>query len=130
MNPTRLQQMQLRAAKIARRRHLESAWQQRLASGISIGALTLRCEETDRNAFSQLLVMLGEAERIDQLPAEVPITDKAGQVHTLPVPDLRALLLAYGAAYQALWVRKAQTHAAIEQAATVDDVNAVSIDFN
>jgi hypothetical protein len=89
----------------------------------------LRCEESDRNAFSQLLVMLAEAERLGQLPASIPITDRTGQIHLLSVPDLRLLLLAYGNAYQSLWTQKAQYHAAIEQAETVEAVNQISMNF-
>lgn len=130
MNQEQLLSIRLRSAKIARRRQLERAWEQRLADGIVVGQLTLRCGETDRNAFSQLLVMLAEAERLGQLPPAVPVTDRAGHVHTLPVPDLRAMLLAYGATYQSLWVQKVQTHAAIEQAATTEDAAAIDITFN
>lgn len=129
MNQEQLVNLRLRSAKIGRRRQLESAWEQRLASGVTVGQLTLRCGDSDRNAFSQLLVMLAEAERLGQLPPAVPVTDRAGQVHTLPVSDLRSLLLAYGATYQSLWVQKVQTHAAIEQAATPEDVAAIPIIF-
>jgi hypothetical protein len=45
------------------------------------------------------------------------------------LPDLRLLLLAYGNAYQSLWTQKAQLHAAIEQAETVEAVNQISINF-
>ena len=121
--------LQLRTARIARRRQLEAAWQHRLSAGIALGAVTLRCGESDRNAFSQLLVMLAEAERLGPLPAGVPVTDRAGQLHTFAVPDLRALLLAYGAAYQSLWIRKAQIHSAIEQAASPEAVGAIDITF-
>jgi hypothetical protein len=47
----------------------------------------------------------------------------------LNVPDLRLLLLAYGNAYQSLWTQKAQLHAAIEQADTVEAVNQISFHF-
>jgi hypothetical protein len=126
MNAT---QIQLRKAKAIRRQQLEHEWKQRLAAGITIGSITLRCEEADRNAFSQLLVLLGEAERIDQLPAAVPIIDRIGTVHTLSVVDLRATLLGYGSAYQALWLQKVTFHAAIELATTPAAVSAVSITF-
>jgi hypothetical protein len=121
--------LRLRPARIARRRQLEAAWQQRLAAGLSAGGLTLRCGESDRSAFSQLLVMLAEAERLGPLPAAVPVTDRAGQIHDFSVPDLRALLVAYGAAYQALWIRKARFHEAIEQAASPEAVAAIEITF-
>jgi hypothetical protein len=129
MSQTNNNNLALRNARIARRRLLESTWNRRLAHGITVGERTLRCEESDRNAFSQLLVMLAEAERLGQLPASIPITDRTGQIHLLSVPDLRLLLLAYGNAYQSLWTQKAQYHAAIEQAETVEAVNQISINF-
>ena len=129
MSQTTNHNLALRNARIARRRLLESAWNRRLTHGITVGVRTLRCEESDRNAFSQLLVMLAEAERLRQLPTTIPITDHAGQIHMLSVPDLRLLLLAYGNAYQSLWTQKAQYHAAVEQADTVEAVNQISINF-
>jgi hypothetical protein len=129
MSQTTNHNLALRNARIARRRLLESTWNRRLTHGITVGERTLRCEESDRNAFSQLLVMLAEAERLGQLPTSIPITDHAGQIHLLSVPDLRLLLLAYGNAYQSLWTQKAQYHAAIEQAETIEAVNQISINF-
>ncbi len=129
MSQTTNHNLALRNARIARRRLLESTWNRRLNHGITVGVRTLRCEESDRNAFSQLLVMLAEAERLGQLPASIPITDRTGQIHLLSVPDLRLLLLAYGNAYQSLWTQKAQYHATIEQAETVEAVNQISINF-
>jgi hypothetical protein len=129
MSQTTNHNLALRNARIARRRLLESTWNRRLTHGITVGERTLRCEESDRNAFSQLLVMLAEAERLGQLPTTIPITDYAGQIHMLSVPELRLLLLAYGNAYQSLWRQKAQYHAAIEQAETIEAVNQISINF-
>ena len=129
MSPTTNNNLALRIARITRRSLLESTWKKRLVHGITLGARTLRCEESDRNAFSQLLVMLAEAERLGQLPATIPITDHTGQIHLLSVPDLRLMLLAYGNAYQSMWTQKAQLHAAIEQAETVEAVNQISITF-
>ena len=129
MSQTTNHNLALRNARIARRRLLESTWERRLTHGITLGVRTLRCEESDRNAFSQLLVMLAEAERLGQLPTTIPITDYAEQIHMLNVPDLRLLLLAYGNTYQSLWTQKAQLHAAIEQAETVEAVNQISINF-
>ena len=129
MSQTTNHNLALRNARIARRRLLESTWERRLTHGITLGVRTLRCEESDRNAFSQLLVMLAEAERLGQLPASIPITDRTGQIHMLSVPDLRLLLLDYGNTYQSLWTQKAQYHAAIEQAETVEAVNQISINF-
>jgi hypothetical protein len=129
MNQNPTQYLEIRKANFARRQLLESTWKQRMAQGITVGGLTLRCDEIDRNAFSQLLVMIAEAERLEQLPALVPVTDRSGQIHMKSVEDLRILLLAYGNAYQSLWVQKAQFHAAIEQAASVEALNAITINF-
>jgi hypothetical protein len=129
MSQTNNHNLALRNAQITRRNLLKSTWKKRLAQGITVGERTLRCEESDRNAFSQLLVMLAEAERLGQLPTTIPITDHTGQIHLLSVPDLRLLLLAYGNTYQGLWTQKAQYHAAIEQADTVEAVNQISISF-
>jgi hypothetical protein len=129
MSQTTNHNLALRNARIARRRLLESTWNRRLTHGITVGERTLRCEESDRNAFSQLLVMLAEAERLGQLPTTIPITDYAGQIQQFSVPDLRLLLLAYGNAYQSLWAQKAQYHTAIEQVETVEAVNQISFNF-
>jgi hypothetical protein len=129
MNQTPTQYLEIRKANFARRQLLESTWKQRMAQGITVGGLTLRCDEIDRNAFSQLLVMIAEAERLEQLPALVPVTDRSGQIHMKSVAELRGLLLAYGNAYQSLWVQKAQLHAAIEQAESVEALNAININF-
>jgi hypothetical protein len=129
MSQTTNHNLALRNARIARRRLLESTWNRRLAHGITVGERTLRCEESDRNAFSQLLVMLAEADRLGQLPTTIPITDYAGQIQQFSVPELRLLLLAYGNAYQSLWRHKAQYHEAIEQAETIEAVNQISINF-
>ena len=129
-NPNPMQHLQLRSAKFARRKQLESSWEQRLTQGITVGGLTLRCQDADRSAFSQLLVMLAEAERLEQLPESIPVSDRSGQIHMKTVAELRGLLLAYGSAYQSLWVQKAQLHAAIEQAPNLDVLNAISINFS
>jgi hypothetical protein len=129
MNQNPTQYLEIRKANFARRQLLESTWKQRMAQGITVGGLTLRCDEIDRNAFSQLLVMIAEAERLGQLLALVPVTDRSGQIHMKSVEDLRVLLLAYGSAYQSLWVQKAQLHAAIEQAESVEALNAININF-
>ena len=129
MNQNPTQYLEIRKANFARRQLLESTWKQRMAQGITVGSLTLRCDETDRSSFSQLLVMLAEAERLEQLPQTVPITDRGGNIHMKTVAELRGLLLAYGSAYQSLWVQKAQLHAAIEQAESAESLNAININF-
>ena len=129
MNQNPTQYLEIRKANFARRQLLESTWKQRMAQGITVGSLTLRCDEIDRNAFSQLLVMIAEAERLEKLPQTVPITDRGGNIHMKTVAELRGLLLAYGSAYQSLWVQKAQLHAAIEQAESAESLNAININF-
>jgi hypothetical protein len=85
--------------------------------GITINGIRLAASEKDRSLFSQGLVLLREAE--DLLPDEPTkaafraspqtIADAQGNTHTMSVTDLRALLVAYGAAYQALWTAAAAT---------------------
>jgi len=79
--------------------------------GITINGIRLAASERDRSLFAQGLVLLRETE--DMLPDEPTkaafrsspqtITDSDGTPHTMTVTDLRALLVAYGAAYQAMW---------------------------
>lgn len=88
-----------------------------LVGGLTVGALTLACKDKDRAMFAQMLVLLREAE--DLQPDEEAksafrasmqtITDAAGNTHTISVTDLRAMLVSYGAAYQALWTAAVRT---------------------
>lgn len=80
-------------------------------TGITINNIRLAAGERDRSLFSQGLILLRETE--DLLPDEAAkiafraspqtITDAEGNPHTMTVTELRTLLVAYGAAYQALW---------------------------
>lgn len=79
--------------------------------GIMVNGIRLAAGERDRALFSQGLILLRETE--DLLPDEAGktafraspqiITDAEGTLHTLSVTDLRAMLVAYGTAYQTLW---------------------------
>lgn len=99
-------------AKRTRRGELASAER----NGITISGIRLAAADRDRSMFAQMLVMLREAE--DLLPDESAktafrasqqtIADAQGGTHTMTVTEVRALLVAYGAAYQALWTAAAQ----------------------
>lgn len=82
-----------------------------LVGGLTVGGVTLACKDKDRAMFAQMLTLLREAENLQ--PDETAktafrasmqtIADADGNTHTMSVTDLRALLVAYGVAYQALW---------------------------
>lgn len=79
--------------------------------------IRLAAKEKDRSLFAQGLILLRETE--DLQPDEdaknafrssmQTIADADGNTHTMSVTALRALLVAYGATYQALWTAAAQT---------------------
>lgn len=85
-------------------------WTER-KGGITINSMRLAASERDRSLFAQGLILLRETE--DMLPDEPSktafrasmqtIADADGNTHTMSVTDLRSLLVAYGAAYQAMW---------------------------
>lgn len=87
-----------------------------LVGGLTVGTLTLACKDKDRAMFAQMLTLLREAENLqpDEASKEAfrtsmqTIADADGNTHTMNVTDLRTLLVAYGAAYQALWTAAAQ----------------------
>ena len=84
--------------------------------GITVSGITLAAADKDRSLFAQGLILLREAENLQ--PDEESkaafrasmqtIADASGVTHTMNVTDLRTLLVAYGAAYQALWTAAAQ----------------------
>jgi hypothetical protein len=86
-------------------------WTER-KGGITVNGIRLSAGERARSLFAQGLALLRETE--DALPDESAksafrsspqsIADADGNLHTMSVAELRALLTAYGAAYQALWV--------------------------
>ena len=85
--------------------------------GITIQGITLAAGDKDRSLFSQMLVLLREAEdllsdesaRIAFRASPQTIADAQGGTHTMTVTELRGLLVAYGAAYQALWTAAQQS---------------------
>ncbi|MBP7948929.1 MAG: hypothetical protein KA004_04675 [Verrucomicrobiales bacterium] len=107
---------------------LEGAFAARIRRGITVGGLTLRAGDTDRTAFAQLLVMLGEAERLNALPGETTITDIHGVPHVLPTPQIRALLVTYGSIYHGIWLQRVQMENAIRAAA--DDAARAAVPVN
>ena len=52
---------------------LEGTFAARIRKGIAVGDITLRAADSDRTAFTQLLTMLNEAERLDMLPPPRPL---------------------------------------------------------
>jgi hypothetical protein len=70
--------------------------------------ITLGATDSDRAAFSQLLVLLREAQQLstDQTAfanSSYPITDINGVPHIVTVNELRNILVTYGMMYQSIW---------------------------
>jgi hypothetical protein len=70
--------------------------------------ITLGAYDVDRAAFSQLLVLLREAQELsaDQTAfanSSYPITDINGVSHIMSVNELRNILVTYGMMYQSIW---------------------------
>jgi len=73
-----------------------------IAAGYDTGkGYRLRLFESDRNAFTQLLVLLREANATDDLPTAV--ADTEGTVRQLTAKELRGILVGYGVHFQGLW---------------------------
>ncbi|RYD62456.1 MAG: hypothetical protein EOP83_14540 [Verrucomicrobiaceae bacterium] len=104
---------------------LEGTFAARIRKGISVDGITLRAADSDRTAFTQLLTMLNEAERLEMLPATTTIADRDGIAHELPTAQVRAMLVQYGGIYQSLWVQKVGLENAIKAAA--DDASRAAI---
>ena len=117
--------MNLRSA-IAR---IEGAFAARIRQGITIGGITLRAADSDRTAFTQLLTMLNEAERLGMLPPTTTIADKDGVPHELPTAQVRAMLVQYGSIYQALWIQRVSLENAVKAAADDAARAAIPITF-
>ena len=85
-------------------------WTER-KGGITVNGIRLAASEQDRSLFAQGLILLREAENLQpDEPSKTAfrasmqtIADADGNMHTMNVMDLRSLLVAYGAAYQAMW---------------------------
>ena len=117
--------MNLRSA-LAR---IDGAFAARIRRGITVAGITLRAADSDRTAFTQLLTMLNEAERLKMLPAQTAIADRDGQPHTLPTDQVRALLVQYGGIYQALWLQRVNLENAVKSAADDTARAAIEIQF-
>lgn len=95
------------------RQFIESraAYRAAMRDGIEVAGIRLAARDRDRAMFAQMLVLLREAEaalpdeeaRTAFLASPQIIADAQGKVHSLPVSELRGLLISYGLAYQALW---------------------------
>jgi hypothetical protein len=73
-----------------------------LAAGYDTGfGYSLALGEADRNAFTQLLVLLREAGAPDDM--QVSIADTNGHLHSVSVAQLRPMLVGYGLYYNQLW---------------------------
>lgn len=91
-------------------------WTER-RGGITINGIRLAASEKDRSLFSQGLVLLRETESLQPDEQAISafrtsmqtIADADGNTHTMSVKELRELLVAYGATYQALWNAAAGT---------------------
>ena len=87
------------------------AYRAAMRDGIEVAGIRLAARDRDRAMFAQMLVLLREAEaalpdeeaRTAFLASPQVIADVQGKVHSLPVSELRGLLISYGLAYQALW---------------------------
>jgi|694.fasta_scaffold00486_9 hypothetical protein len=70
--------------------------------------ITLGVTDSDRAAFSQLLVLLREAQELSTdkeafANSVYPITDVKGASHIVTVTELRNILVTYGMMYQSIW---------------------------
>lgn len=113
--------------KNKRLREVKSAFDVAVAGGITVQGITLRAADADRNAFAQLLVMLREAEALQAAPESVSIADITGATHAMTVAGVRALLVAYGAAYQRLWLSMTAAKNAVAAAANQADLDAIEL---
>ena len=117
----------LPAARAKRLREISAAFARLVSAGIEVDGVRLAAGDTDRNAFAQLLVMLREAEALSALPATVTIADAAGELHTMPTADARALLVRYGSTYHDIWTATAAARNAVTAAADSAAVDAVPL---
>jgi len=108
---------------------IDGAFAARIRRGITVDGITLRAADSDRTAFTQLLTMLNEAERLGMLPAQTAIADLDGQPHTLPTDQVRALLVQDGGICQALWLHKVSRENAVKSAPDDKVRSAIEIQF-
>lgn len=118
----------MKAAKLAA---AEAQYAKELADGITVNGITLAAQESDRNAFNQLITLLATAEGL--LPEEQreafratdqTIADKSGTTHTMTVTQVRQLVVAYGMAIQQGWVTFVARRAAVNAATTLSELDA------
>lgn len=66
---------------------------------------TLGLQESDRNAFSQMLVLVKEALDLNMINDSTPqtIADTSGNKHTISTLRFRQLMVEYGFYYKNLW---------------------------
>jgi hypothetical protein len=90
---------------------VDAKWQLYLAQtkGVKVTeVITLGASDSDRAAFSQLLVLLREAQELSAdkeafVNSYYPITDANGVAHIVTVTELRNILVTYGMMYQSIW---------------------------
>ena len=65
----------------------------------------LGLRDADRNAFTQMLVLVNTAKEKGIITDATPqvIADMDGKAHTVTTGQFTSLMLAYGAHYKALW---------------------------
>jgi hypothetical protein len=89
----------------------DAAWEMYLAKtrGIKVTEdITLGATDSDRSAFSQLLILLREAQELSTnkeafVNSSYSITDINGNPHILTINELRNILVTYGMMYQSIW---------------------------
>lgn len=57
--------------------------------------------DSDRNSFTQLLVLLREAQAPDYM--NVSVADTSGSLHSMPVSTFREVMVSYGMFYNMIW---------------------------
>ncbi len=103
----------------------------KLASGVPVGALRLKCGEADKASFSQLATMLalglgaGAIQAAD--PCPTPIWDSNRQTHQLTVGEAVGVLLGYAVECSFIEAQYAVNEVALSACATVAEVNAVDM---
>jgi hypothetical protein len=107
----------------------QSEFSKRIAAGITIEDITLRADESDRSAFSQLLVLLRESEIAGMSPETVQIADLTGSLHTVSIDAARRLLIAYGDQYHQIWASYMTFKKRIADASSNDELNAITPTF-
>jgi hypothetical protein len=87
---------------------VKNSFENHISEGLTVDDYVLKFSEIDRSAFSQLLVMLNESEKIGLLPQYESFIDFYGKSHILPVNELRSLLIKAAHQYKILWDKRNQ----------------------